>query len=126
MRKRIPLSEREDYDVLGEFQGPEDTTDDTTFFTNRRRVAQSAGATLGVMILAALAFAGGIAWGATRDLSVAPGNAFWDIMLHIGFVILCGLLAAAAAIALGALAVGIPYARGKMAETRARNARGQG
>ena len=123
MRKRIRLSEREDYDVLSEFQGRDDTTDDTEFFTDRRRVARSAGATLGLMILSAVAFAGGVAWGATRDLSVAPANAFWDIVLHIGFVLLCGLLAAAAVIALGALAVGIPYARGKMAETRARNAR---
>lgn len=121
MRKRIPLSEREEYDVLSELQGHEDTTDDTEFFTDRGRVARSAGATLALMILSALAFAAGVAWGASRDVSVAPANAFWDIALHIGFVILCGLLAAAAVIALGALIVGIPYARGKMAETRARN-----
>lgn len=123
MRKRIPLSEREDYDVLSEFQGHDDTTDDTAFLTDRGRVARSAGATLALMILTALAFAGGVAWGATRDVSMAPANAFWDITLHIGFVLVCGLLAAAAAVALGALVVGIPYARSKMAETRARNRR---
>lgn len=125
MRRRIPLSEREDYDVLGEFEGNEDLTDDTEFFADRSRVARSAGATLALMILTAIAFAGGVAWGATRDLSVAPGNAVWDIVIHIGFTVVCGLLAAAAVIALGMLVVGIPYARHKMAETRSRNLRRQ-
>lgn len=121
MRHRIPLSEREDYDVLSEFRAREDTTDDTEFFADRGRVARSAGATLALMILTAIAFAGGVYWGATRGVTLAAGNAFWDITLHIGFVIVCGLLAATAVVALGALLVGIPYARRKMAETRARN-----
>ena len=123
MRKRIPLSQREDYDVLAQFEGNEDLTDDTDFFADRRRVARSAGATLVLMILAAIAFAGGVAWGATREMSVAPGNPIWDIGIHVGFALACGLLAAAVVVAVGMLVVGIPYARGKMAETRARNAR---
>jgi hypothetical protein len=123
MRKRIPLSQREDYDVLAEFEGNEDLTDDTDFFADRGRVARSAGATLALMVLAAIAFAGGVAWGATREVSVAPGNAVWDIAIHIGFAIACGLLAGAVVVAVGMLVVGIPYARGKMAETRARNSR---
>ena len=60
MRRRIPLSEREDYDVLGEFRGDEDLTDDTEFFSNRGRVARSAGATLALMVLTAIAFAAGL------------------------------------------------------------------
>jgi hypothetical protein len=123
MRRRTPLSEREDYDVLGEFDGTEDLTDDTEFFADRGRVARSAGATLVLMVLTAIAFAGGVAWGVTREMTVAPGNVVWDIVIHAGFAIACGLLAAAAVVALGMLAVGIPYARGKMAETRLRNAR---
>jgi len=122
MRKRTPLSHREDYDVLADFEGTEDTVDDTAFLKDRGKVARSAGVTLGLMVLAAIAFAGGVAWGATRDLNVAPGNALWDIAIHIGFTIICGLLAAAAVIALAMLVIGIPYARSKMAETRARNA----
>lgn len=122
MPKRTPLSEREDYDVLGEFEGNEDLTDDTDFFADRGRVARSAGATLVLMVLTAIAFAGGVAWGAARGVSVAPGNPFWDIAIHIGFALLCGLFAAAVVIALGMLVVGIPYARHKMAETRDRNA----
>ncbi|KAB7743881.1 hypothetical protein GA707_10355 [Nostocoides sp. F2B08] len=123
MRKRIPLSQREDYDVLAEFEGNDDPTDDTDFFADRGRMARSAGATLALMLLAAVAFAGGVAWGATREVSVAPGNAVWDIVIHIGFAVACGLLAGAAVVAVGMLVIGIPYARGKMAETRARNAR---
>ena len=123
MRKRIPLSQREDYDVLAEFEGPVDLTDDTDVFADRGRMARSAGATLAMMVLAAIAFAGGVAWGATREVSVAPGNVVWDIVIHIGFAVACGLLAGAAVVAVGMLVVGIPYARGKMAETRARNAR---
>ncbi|MCA1780704.1 MAG: hypothetical protein ABR500_09665 [Dermatophilaceae bacterium] len=122
MRRRIPLSEREDYDVLGEFDGNEDLTDDTDFFADRGRVARSAGVTIVLMVLTAIAFAGGVAWGAARGLSVAPGNPFWDIAIHIGFALLCGLLAAAVVVALGMLTVGIPYARTKMAETRSRTA----
>jgi hypothetical protein len=122
MRRRIPLSEREDYDVLGEFEADEDLTDDTEFFADRGRIARSAGATLALMVLTAIAFAGGVAWGATQDLSVAPGNAVWDIVIHVGFTLACGLLAAAVVVALGMLVVGIPYARHKMAETRSRNA----
>ena len=122
MRRRIPLSEREDYDVLGEFRGDEDLTDDTAFFADRGRVARSAGATLALMVLTAIAFAAGVAWGASRGVSVAPGNPFWDIAIHIGFALLCGVLAAALVIALGMLAVGIPYARARMAETRSSNA----
>ena len=56
-------------------------------------------------------------------MSVAPGNVVWDLVIHIGFAVACGLLAGAAVVAVGMLVVGIPYARGKMAETRARNAR---
>lgn len=123
MRKRIPLSEREDYDVLAEFDGPQDLTDDSDFFADTSRVARSAGATLALMLVTALAFAGGVSWGASRELTVAPGNALWDIAIHVGFIVACGLLAAAAAVALGMLVIGIPYARAKMAQTRTRNAR---
>lgn len=126
MRKRIPLSEREDYDVLGEFEGNEDLTDDTAFFADRGRMARSAGATLVLMILTAIAFAGGVAWGAARGVSVAPGNPFWDIAIHIGFALLCGVLAAAVVVAVGMLVVGVPYARARMAETRVRNAERRG
>ena len=126
MRKRIPLSEREDYDVLGEFEGNEDLTDDTAFFADRRRMARSAGATLVLMTLTAIAFAGGVAWGAARGVSVAPGNPFWDIAIHIGFALLCGVLAAAVVVAVGMLLVGVPYARARMAETRVRNAERRG
>lgn len=121
-KKRIPLEDREDYDVLSEFTGTEDATDDSVFLTDRGRVARSAGATLALMILTAIGFAGGIAWGARRDLPSTSDNPVSDLLLHIGFVLLCGVLAAAAVAALVMLAIGIPYARAKMAATRARNA----
>lgn len=126
MRRRIPLSQREDFDVLGEFDGTEDETDDTAFFADRGRIARSAGATIVLMVLTAIAFAAGVAWGATHGVSVAPGNPFWDIAIHIGFAVLCGVLAAALVVALAMLVVGIPYARARMAETRSRNATRRG
>lgn len=121
MRKRIRLSDREDFDVLGEFQGNEDLTDDSEFLTDKGRMAKSAGFTLALMILTAAAFAGGVAWGATRDLPGAPENLALNIIVHFGFVIVCGLLFAAAVLALGMLVIGIPYARAKMAQSRARS-----
>ena len=93
MRKRIPLSQREDYDVLAEFDGNEDTADDSAFLKDRGKVARSAGLTLGLMILTAIAFAVGVGWGASQDLNVAPGNALWDLVIHIGFAVGAGLLA---------------------------------
>lgn len=121
-KKRIPLEGREDYDVLSEFNGAEDTTDDADFLTDRGKIARSAGFTIGMMILTAVAFALGVAWGTRRDLPTGTDNPISEMVLHVGFVLLCGLLAAAIVLALGALAVGIPYARSKMAESRARSA----
>lgn len=118
MRKKIPLSKREDFDVLGEFQGSQDLTDDSAFLTDKGRIAKSAGFTLALMILTAVAFAGGVAWGATRELLGAPESLALNIVVHFGFVLICGLLSAAAVLALGMLAIGIPYARARMAEAR--------
>ena len=123
-KKRIPLEDREDYDVLGEFDGAEDQTDDADFLTDRGKLAKSAGFTIGMMILTAVAFALGVAWGTQRDLPTGTDNPISEMLLHVGFVLLCGLLASAIVLALGALAIGIPYARSKMAQTRAGNARG--
>lgn len=121
MRKRIPLSQREDYDVLAEFDGNEDTADDSAFLKDRGMVARSAGLTLVLMIVTAIAFALGVAWGASQDVNVAPGNAVWDLVIHIGFALGIGLLASAAVAALVMLGIGIPYAWGKISQTRARN-----
>lgn len=115
-----PDDEFENYDVLGEFPGAEDATDDTDVFQDKARVARWGVGTIVLMILAAFAFALGIAWGARQEFTVALGNVFWDIVIHVGFIVLCGLLAAAAVIAVAMLIVGIPFARGKMAETRER------
>ncbi|MDO5504285.1 MAG: hypothetical protein Q4G67_14055 [Actinomycetia bacterium] len=114
-KKRIPLEDREDYDVLSEFPGNEDPTDDTDFLTDRGRLARSAGVLVVFMILLALAFGGGLYWGASREFTIAPGTV-WDIVLHIGFIVGCGLAAAAVVAAIGALIFGIPYARRRMAE----------
>lgn len=122
-KKRIPLEEREDYDVLSEFNGAEDTTDDADFLTDKGKLAKSAGVTIAMMVLTAIGFALGVAWGTRRDLPTGTDNPVSEMLLHIGFVLLCGVLAAAIVLALGALAVGIPYALSKTAQTRARNRR---
>ena len=120
-KKRIPLEDREDYDVRSDFTGADDPTADTEFLRDKGKLARSAGFTIVLMILTAVGFAAGIAWGTGRALPVGSDNPVSELLLTIGFVLLCGVLAAAAVFALGLLVVGIPYARSKMADSRRRN-----
>lgn len=74
-------------------------------------LARSAGVTIGLMVLTCLAFVGG-AWAANRlrpDLLFS--NLAWEGVVILGWALLWGALAAAAALALGIVAVGVPWVR---------------
>ena len=74
-------------------------------------VARSAGITVGLMVLTALAFVAG-AWLAGRfrpDLVYA--NLLWEGVAITAWSVLWGTFAAMALLAIGVLAVGVPWAR---------------
>ncbi|CAN7215951.1 hypothetical protein [Knoellia sp. LjRoot47] len=73
------------------------------------RVAKGAGVSLGLMVLAALAFVLGFWTGTRNEPDLAYDHLVWEGIIKVGFAVLCGLLAAAVVLALAALAIGIPW-----------------
>lgn len=73
------------------------------------RVATSAGVSLGLMVLTALAFVLGFWTGTQNEPDLAYDHLVWEGIIKVGFAVLCGLLAAAVALALAMLAIGIPW-----------------
>jgi hypothetical protein len=81
-------------------------------------VARSAGITVGLMVLTSVAFVAG-AWlaGRTRPELVFT-NLFWEGVAIAAWSLLWGLLAAAGVLAIGVVAVGLPWVR-RQREARA-------
>lgn len=74
-------------------------------------VVRSAGITVGLMVLTALAFVGG-AWLAGRHLpDLAYSNLLWEGLAIGVWSLAWGALAAAAVLAAGVVAVGLPWVR---------------
>jgi len=73
------------------------------------RVARSAGVSLGLMVLTALAFVLGFWTGTQNEPDLAYDHLVWEGIIKVGFAVLCGLLTAAVALALAMLAIGIPW-----------------
>lgn len=113
----------EEFDVLGDFEPETDDEDDLAPLANRRRLATSAGAGLALMILTSLGFVAGVAWVVSRDVTYSQGNPLADIAIHGTIAVATGLLSGAVVLSVGLVAIGVPYARRRMAETRSRTAR---
>ncbi len=73
------------------------------------QVAKGAGVSLGLMILAVLAFVLGCWTGSQNEPDLAYNHLVWEGVIKVGFAVLCGLLAAAVVLALAALAIGVPW-----------------
>lgn len=101
----------EDFDVIGEFGGGRDDAPTPSPMWNPRQWFAAGGITLALMILTALGFVAGLVWGASRDMGGDEANLVWDIVIHIGVAVGAGALGAIVVLAIGALALGIPYAR---------------
>ena len=88
-----------------------DDDDGVTTVPAAGAVARSAGITVGLMVLTSVAFVGG-AWLAGR---VRPElvftNLFWEGVAIAAWSFLWGALAAAAVLAVGVVAVGVPWVR---------------
>jgi hypothetical protein len=88
-----------------------DDDDGATTVPAAGAVARSAGITVGLMVLTSVAFVGG-AWLAGR---VRPElvftNLFWEGVAIAAWSFLWGALAAAAVLAVGVVAVGVPWVR---------------
>ncbi|WP_146132988.1 hypothetical protein [Knoellia remsis] len=75
------------------------------------QIAKGAGVSLGLMVLAGVGFVLGFWTGTQNEPDLAYDNIVWEGVIKVGFAALCGLLAAAALLALAALAIGIPWAQ---------------
>jgi hypothetical protein len=87
------------------------------------RVAKGAGISLGLMVLAGLAFVLGFWTGTQNEPDLAYDHLVWEAVIKVGFAALCGLLAAAVVLALATLAIGIPWVRRQRDERRSRASR---
>lgn len=82
------------------------------------RVVRSAGATLVVMVLAAVAFVLGFWWGAAHEPDLVYDQILWEGVIKVGWATLWGALASGAAVAVAALLVGVPWALRQRARER--------
>ncbi|WP_377645282.1 hypothetical protein [Oryzobacter terrae] len=105
-------------DVFETFPHRVEDDEDATRMPPAATVARSAGITIGLMVLTSLAFVAG-AWLAGQhrpDLEYA--NLLWEGVVITGWSVAWGALAAMAVLAVGFLAVGLPWAR-RQREARA-------
>lgn len=75
------------------------------------QVAVGAGISLGLMILAGLAFVLGFWTGTQNEPDLVYTHLVWEGVIKVGFAVLCGVLAAAMVLALATVAIGIPWVR---------------
>ena len=75
------------------------------------QVVKGAGISLGLIVLAGLAFVLGFWAGTQNEPDLAYDHLVWEAVIKVGFAALCGLLAMAVALALATLAIGIPWVR---------------
>ncbi|WP_156969765.1 hypothetical protein [Knoellia subterranea] len=82
------------------------------------QMAKGAGISLGLMVLTAVAFVLGFWTGTQNEPDLAYDHLVWEGIIKVGFAALCGLLAAAAILALATLAIGIPWVRSQRERRR--------
>lgn len=96
-------------DVFETFAHRVDEDHEGTDSIDTGQVAKGAGISLGLMILTAVAFVLGFLAGTQNEPDLAYDHLVWEGVIKVGFAALCGLLAAAAVLALAMLAIGIPW-----------------
>ena len=98
-------------DVFETFAHRVDEADGEAPPVDAATVAKGAGISLGLMVLAGLAFVLGFWTGTQNEPELAYDHLVWEAVIKVGFAALCGLLAAAVVLALATLAIGIPWVR---------------
>ena len=98
-------------DVFETFSHRVDEPDEDPTPLDATRVARGAGISLGLMVLTGLAFVLGFWTGTRNEPDLAYDHLVWEAVIKVGFAALCGILAAAAVLALATLAIGIPWVR---------------
>ncbi|WP_299444334.1 hypothetical protein [uncultured Phycicoccus sp.] len=83
-----------------------------------RALARSAGLTLGLMLLTSLGFIGGAWLAAQRTPDLAYTTVIWEGVVVLAWCVLWGLLAGASALAVGVVAVALPWVRRQRAGQR--------
>ena len=104
--------DRGDGDLFDDLRGSRDEAEDGgTDRPSLRGVAQVAGVGLVLMVLTSLGAIGG-AWAGSRTApDVEYTTAIWEGIVVVLWCLLWGVLAGAAALAVGFVAVGLPWAR---------------
>jgi hypothetical protein len=72
------------------------------------------------MVAAIVAAILGFWWGAAHEPDLQYENIIWEGVIKLGWATLCAVLAGAAALAVVAVAVGVPWARRQRARERGR------
>ena len=98
-------------DVFETFAHRVDEADEAGPPVDAVTVAKGAGISLGLMVLAGLAFVLGFWAGTENEPELAYDHLVWEAVIKVGFAALCGLLAAAVVLALATLAIGLPWVR---------------
>ena len=98
-------------DVFETFAHRVDESQEQTPPVDAAQVAKGAGISLGLMVLAGLAFVLGFWTGTQNEPDLAYDHLVWEAVIKVGFAALCGLLAMAVVLALATLAIGIPWVR---------------
>ena len=98
-------------DVFETFAHRVDEAQEETPPVDPVQVAKGAGVSLGLIVLAGLAFVLGFWTGTQNEPDLAYDHLVWEAVIKVGFAALCGLLAMAVALSLATLAIGIPWVR---------------
>ncbi|MFW5470826.1 hypothetical protein ACOCJ4_12355 [Knoellia sp. CPCC 206435] len=96
-------------DVFETFAHRVDEAEEVGAPVDAARVAKGAGISLGLMVLAGMAFVLGFWAGTRNEPDLAYDHLIWEAVVKVGFAALCGLLATAVVLALATLAIGIPW-----------------
>jgi hypothetical protein len=109
MRRR---SSRPVPDVFETFAHRVDAPEDApSAAPGRATVARSAGITLGLMVLTSLAFVGGAGLAGRSRPDLVYSSLLWEGVAITAWSVLWGTLAAMGVLAIGVLAVGLPWVR---------------
>ena len=105
-------------DVFSTFAHRVDEEDQADLPLAAGQVARSAGVSLGLMVLTALAFVLGFWTGTQNEPDLAYDHLVWEGIIKVGFAVLCGLLAAAVVLAMAMVAIGVPWVQRQRARRR--------